>query len=31
MAAADTYNAAGYYAANLPKLAMAFEDAFNEG
>ena len=27
----NTINAAGFYAANLPKLAMAFEDAFNEG
>lgn len=27
----NTINAAGFYAANLPKLAMAFEDAFNDG
>lgn len=26
----NTLNAAGFYACNLPKLAMALEDAFNE-
>lgn len=27
----NTLNAAGFYACNLPKLALALEDAFNEG